>query len=378
VGEAITFFGSNDLDFGSVPINANNGQQETWNIVSNKLIFEGDINSGNTTITKIGQGTLVLSGIAVNNQFTGIINEGEIDLAKDAGAAIGTGGQGFLVQSNAVAKITGGGGNQIPDSIGGGSYILTRLNAGGVLDMNGQTEALDMLAMTNGVLRNSAPSSFSTLNLPGDGGSHPTNAITLYGNNNIFDVPTADAELDINGIINGAASYAKTGLGTLSLLVSNSYTGNVTVNGGTLIFAFPDLTNTTTVTIAANSVLNLNFANGETNTIAALTINGVSKAPGVYSATTDPTYIAGAGSLLVVPVAPPINPNPGILQLSNAGAGTLQLAWPTNAGWILQSNSVGLTATSSWFPIQNSTNLTNINVTVDPSATNVFFRLLHP
>ena len=126
VGETISFLGSNDLDFGAVPINANNGQQETWNVVSNKLTFYGDINSGNTTITKVGQGTLVLAGVAVNNQFTGIINEGEIDLAKDAGPSIGTGGQGFLVQSNAIAKITGGGGNQIPDSIGGTSYILTR------------------------------------------------------------------------------------------------------------------------------------------------------------------------------------------------------------------------------------------------------------
>ena len=234
-----------------------------------------------------------------------------------------------------------------------------------------------MLAMTNGVLRNGLASSFSSLNLPGDGGNHPTNAITLYGNNNIFDVPAADAELDINGIVNGAASYTKTGLGTLSLLTSNNYTGNVTVSGGTLIIAFPDLTNTATVTIAATAKLNLNFANGETNTIAALVINGVSKAPGMYNSTTDPTALFGTGNLLVVPVAT-INPIPGILQLSNAGGGTLQLAWPTNAGWILQSNSVGLTATNSWFPIPNSANLTNLNVIINPSGSNTFFRLLHP
>jgi hypothetical protein len=150
------------------------------------------------------------------------------------------------------------------------------------------------------------------------------------------------------------------------------------VSAGTLILAFPDLTNTTTVTIAANAMLNLNFAGGETNTVSGLVINGVSKAPGMYNSTTDPTAIVGTGNLLVVPVAPTINANPGILQLSPAGGGILQLAWPTNGGWILQSNSVSLTAKDSWFPIQNSTNLTNLSVTIDPAATNVFFRLLHP
>src|SRR5262249_45068373 len=146
------------------------------------------------------------------------------------------------------------------------------------------------------------------------------------------------------------------------------------VNDGVLNLSFADITNTATVTIATNAplgtnaVLNLNFANGETNTVSALVVGGVSKAPGLYSATTDPLYITGTGSLLVVPVAPPINPFPGVVQIGNAGGGNLQLSWPTNAGWILQSNSVGLTATGSWFSIPNSTNLTNLSITIDPAA----------
>ena len=51
------------------------------------------------------------------------------------------------------------------------------------------------------------------------------------------------------------------------------------------------------MTVATNAILQLNFA--EMNTVAALVLNGVSLPAGIYSATTDPTYLAGTGSLQV-------------------------------------------------------------------------------
>jgi len=246
-----------------------------------------------------------------------------------------------------------------------------------VLDLNGLSQTLDMLSVTNGVLRNGASSSQSILTIAGTAGAHPTNSLILNDVNNVFDVPAVDAELDISGIVNGAGSFIKTGLGTLSLQGSNNYTGNVTVGAGTLVIAFPDLINTTVVTISNAAVMNLNFPNGETDVIAGLTINGVSKAPGVYNNSTDPTFILGSGSLQVVTVANPVNPNPGAILVSGSG-GVLGLGWPTNAGWILQSNSVSLTATNFWFAYPNSTNLTNVSIPIDPTLTNVFYRLLRP
>jgi len=120
--------------------------------------------------------------------------------------------------------------------------------------------------------------------------------------------------------------------------------------------------------------LNLNFANGETNTIAALVLNGANVAAGLHNAVTDPAYITGSGALLVVPL-PTINPNPGYLQFAASG-GTVSLAWPTNAGWILLTNSVALTATNAWFPYPGSTSLTNL--TISTSEKNVFFKLQKP
>lgn len=74
-----------------------------------------------------------------------------------------------------------------------------------------------------------------------------------------------------------------------------------------------------------------------------------------------------------------INPNPPVLQTLASG-NLLTLAWPTNRGWILQSNSVSLTATNAWadYPDDGSTGVTNQTIEIDPAKPNVFFRLLKP
>lgn len=130
------------------------------------------------------------------------------------------------------------------------------------------------------------------------------------------------------------------------------------------------------VTITNGAALDLAFTG--TNQIAGLVINGVSKAPGVYSAATDSPALVDSGYLVVVPVAT-INPNPPFIQVS-FGGGNMNLAWPTNLGWILQSNSVSLTATNAWFnyPTDGSVGVTNVTITVNPAKTNVFYRMLKP
>jgi len=130
------------------------------------------------------------------------------------------------------------------------------------------------------------------------------------------------------------------------------------------------------VTITNGAALDLAFTG--TNQIAGLVINGVSKTPGVYSAATDSPSLVDTGYLLVVPVAT-INPNPPVLQVSY-GSGSMNLAWPTNLGWILQSNGVSLTTTSAWhnYPADGSVTVTNVSITVDPTKTNVFYRMLKP
>jgi len=122
------------------------------------------------------------------------------------------------------------------------------------------------------------------------------------------------------------------------------------------------VTVSTNAALGTNALLTLNFANSETNTVSALILGGVSKPNGVYNATTDPLYLSGAGSLQVTPS---INPLPGPIQFGVSGS-TLALSWPTNLGWILQSET-NLTS-NAWFDVANSGNVTSTNITINPAT----------
>ena len=82
---------------------------------------------------------------------------------------------------------------------------------------------------------------------------------------------------------------------------------------------------------------------------------------------------------VVITSAPPvINPNPTNITLSVSG-NQLTLGWPVDhTGWLLQSNSVSLTSSNSWFTIQGSGSTNQLFLTIDRSQSNVFFRMLKP
>lgn len=73
---------------------------------------------------------------------------------------------------------------------------------------------------------------------------------------------------------------------------------------------------------------------------------------------------------------PPVAPT----VLSNVVAGkTVTLSWPSNyLGCRLESNSISLILTDSWFTVSGSAATNQVMVPVDSSRTNVFFRLAYP
>jgi autotransporter-associated beta strand protein len=233
--------------------------------------------------------------------------------------------------------------------------------------MKGDSENVQTVTFNSGILKNSAPT--STSGLPGA-------RVALGGPNCVFEVTTANSSLTISNA-EGSGGLVKTGLGLLTL-TTNGYAGNTTVSNGTLVLNFPTLAANSTVTVSTNAalgtnaLLTLNFANSETNTVSALILGGVSKPNGVYNATTDPLYLSGAGSLQVTPS---INPLPGPIQFGVSGS-TLALSWPTNLGWILQSETN--LSSNAWFDVANSGNVTSTNITINPATSSLFFRLRHP
>jgi hypothetical protein len=73
-----------------------------------------------------------------------------------------------------------------------------------------------------------------------------------------------------------------------------------------------------------------------------------------------------------------INTNPTNITFSAAN-NQLTLTWPADhTGWELQSNSVGLTSTGSWFTIPGSAATNQITIMLDATKPNVFYRMVYP
>ena len=154
---------------------------------------------------------------------------------------------------------------------------------------------------------------------------------------------------------------------------TNNYTGNTTVNGGTLELALPTLFTNSTVSVANGATLQLDFS--ETNTVAAFVSNGVSQVAGVYSAATSSPYITGSGYLLVQSSGPTL---PGIITNSLSG-NTLSLTWPAGQGWRLIGQTNGLTTGlgTNWGTVTGGSD-GSISITIDPNKPTVFYRLVYP
>jgi len=61
------------------------------------------------------------------------------------------------------------------------------------------------------------------------------------------------------------------------------------------------------------------------------------------------------------------------------GSQAMNFTWASDhQGWQLYTNSAGLTATGSWFPVLGSAAVTNESITINPAQPNVFFQLRYP
>lgn len=239
-------------------------------------------------------------------------------------------------------------------------------------------------------------------------------------------------------VANGNAQFAltKVGTGTFTLAGNQGFTGQAEVAGGTLqittaqqatknyvvddgaALGFSDLINAqqatlNTLTVGTNSGASLMFTNvnntstaiGYVSGAGGFTNNGTctvkiadtnNLAPGnIYPLL---TYTAFSGSGNFVKSAPPGLPmsvvnDPSIQQLllvvpesaapttlTGVVSGTdLVLSWPADhRGWLLQTNAVSPAATNAWFYYPGSATVTSVNVPIDPTQTNVFFRLALP
>jgi autotransporter-associated beta strand protein len=178
-----------------------------------------------------------------------------------------------------------------------------------------------------------------------------------------------------SGVIAGKLALVANGTGSLLLSGTNNYTGNTTVNGGTLELAVASIATNTTVTVASGATLQLDFI--ETNRIASLVLNGVAQTAGVYNTTTSPTFITGSGSLIVAPSVSTTSTN----IVAKVNGGNLELTWPADhTGWRLQvqTNSLASGLNTNWSDVPGAASVNSVTNIINAANGSVFYRMVYP
>ena len=258
------------------------------------------ITTGTGTLTKNNSGTLTLSGSSANT-FTGLttINGGELDLGKTGVNAIG----GDLTVAGGTAKITGTGGDQIPNSK---SVVVS----GGTFDIVGNNETVAGVQLASG-------------NINGTSG-----VLTSTSN---FDVRSGST----SAILAGSVGLDKTTGGTVTLSGANTYSGNTTINEGTLqagaTGVIPNGTGKGNVVLNGGTVAGTLDVNGNDTTI-----NGLSGTTGAVLGEvvnnvngTTKTFTVGNGNAsgsFAGNIKDNNNAGTGVLALTKTGTGTQTLS----------------------------------------------------
>ena len=226
---------------------------------------------------------------------------------------------------------------------------------------------------------------------------------SLYNNNSLPGAAVlpgavtvaAGATLGGNGAIGGPVNVLPGGtvsagasIGTLVINNNLILGGNLMAEVNTsvspsndLVVVTGTLTNSGTGTVTLSNLGPALVAGDSFTLFSKPLVNG-----GAMSLITTPALTSGLvlsnrlaldGSVLVVSSGSlPSNPTNVTYKVSN---NTLTLGWPLNyTGWLLQSNSVGITSTNSWYVVPGSSATNGMSFTIDPAKPNVFYRLQHP
>jgi autotransporter-associated beta strand protein len=295
---------------------------------NNTQAFYGIFTNGGSQplgLTKEGTGTLTLSG---DSESTGPVTVNGGTLALVAATGFFFSGQPF---------------------IGSGSFsnaTLLAVSSGTFLNVSSRTDGT--LGLNNGQTLKGSGTVTGNLNAQAGSIVNPGDAIGTLN-------------------VSGSATLG----GTLWLEVSHPTScdhltagGGITY-GGTLVVSNtgPALQVGDSFQLFGGATSGFAAVNLETNDFVNLVSYGWSNSIGID------------GKVTVTNVATLKNPFPPTL-LRSATGNTLHLAWPTNLGWTLLTNSVGLAAPNAWFAYPGSTLVTNVDLTFDKSKANVFFRMV--
>ena len=372
--------------YSNSPITINNGSGGSITATGNGGELAGLI-SLNQNVDFRGSGLTFSGGInSVANQGLSlngrsIINANPIDLNT------GT----LTITSNGLTSA-----NATQLNVGGNDWALMRINFNGYLLLGGE----NFLPADSDIQFgwHQQDSSGGTLDLNGFDQTVASISVTPFfadkaGNQNITGGGTLTINQSIDTEYQGritdgatATHLVKDGVGTLTLNnlsgTPSSYTGDTTVNAGTLSIANVDsLADTSDVHLATGAVLDLNFSG--TDTINQLFIDGVNQALGTWGAIGsgadhETALITGSGILNLVPVNDEVSTNEDTALNVSPGNDTLTVQFGATS---LLANDpagtvTGIQGTNSLVGTSDKGAAVSVNpdgtFTYDPSGVAVF------
>jgi len=323
-------------------INLNGGTLTTWPGIAN-----GYAGGGVSSYINFNGGTLKAG--TNNNTFLQGLTTATV---QSGGAIIDDGGNNITIGQ----ALTDGGGGLT--KLGSGVLVLTNAST-----YSGQTTVSNGTLVVNGGIAGSGVSAVQG-RLGGLGVIAAPVTIhsgaTLSPGTNGFGTLTINGDLSLNGSVAVAVNKGtaqSNGLTVVSGTLVNTGSGTVTVTNIGTALAVGD-----TFQLFSQAVVNGN--------VLTILPSG---------AVTWTNLLAVDGTIQVLSVAPSINPLPGVIQ-QNFTAGVFSLSWPTNLGWILQTqtNQLGTGLNTNWVNVPGSDTLTNINLIPNSANGTVFYRLVHP
>lgn len=213
---------------------------------ANVYTFSGGAIAGATSLIKNNAGTLVLSAV---NTYTGgtTVNGGTLRLTASSG---GSGTIRGALTANAGATIEIGGADVLGYS--GGTVAVNAIHLDGATlvqtqDRNETSTAVIHMAGGSTIAATGGASALfdmfggsAAINATGDAANTISSPIRLRQNDTAFNVSNGAQSVDlrVSGVISrgteGNAAIVKNGEGTMLLSASNTFNGNLTVNGGVL------------------------------------------------------------------------------------------------------------------------------------------------
>lgn len=297
--------------------------------------YSGVISNGNATsvaLTKLGTGTLTLSGA---NTYTGATNITVGVLNIQNASATGTTAGGVVVSSGAALQIQGG--------ITVGSEALSIAGTG--ISTTGALRNISGANTWGGVITQAAVSKISS-----DAGTLTLNAATnaITGTFNLtFD--GAGAITVSTPIATSTGTLTKAGAGTLTLSAANTYTGLTTISAGSLTYGVSNAISTGAITVdGATAILNLLTFTESAGTITLDNGGSITSSTGTLTTTGTFEMKSGTVSAILAGAVALNKTTSGSVTLS--GANTYTGGTNLSVG-VLNINNTSALGTSGTFTI---------------------------